>query len=57
MKTYTVTITTRYKMDLDNLEDCRREISEGYELATLPAFIPENSIEFLESDITYEEQD
>lgn len=56
MKTYEVTITTRYKMELAQLEDHRRDIAREYEVATLPPFVPEESVEFLESDITFEEQ-
>jgi hypothetical protein len=57
MGTYAVTIVTRYKVEIENLEKSRRQISQDYEVATLPSIIPEDNIEYVDSHITYEQED
>lgn len=54
MAKYTVTITAQYEIDIEDFERDRLAISEGY---TLPEFpnLPEEAVEFLGGDITYEE--
>jgi len=55
MAKYEITITARYLVELDNLDSVRQSITEGYENPILPAFIPEDSIEYLDGSITYKE--
>jgi hypothetical protein len=55
MPKYTVTITAQYEIDIEDLERDREAITEGYTLPEFPDFIPEDAIEFLGGDITYEE--
>jgi hypothetical protein len=57
MGTYAVTIVTRYKVEIENLEKSRRQISQDYEVATLPSIILEDNIEYVDSHITYEQED
>ena len=54
MTSYTITISTRYEVEIDDLEKVRRKIADEYEVAMLPKFIPEEDTEFLEATITYE---
>lgn len=55
MPKYTVTITAQYEVEIENLEHDREAISLGYTLPEFPSFIPEDAIEYLGGDITYEE--
>ena len=55
MAKYKITIQARYLVELDDLDTVRQQITEGYENPVLPAFIPENSVEYLDGAITYEE--
>lgn len=54
MSKYEVTITARYLVDIEDLEHDRERITMGYENPTLPDFIPEDAIEYLDGAITYE---
>jgi hypothetical protein len=55
MSKHIITIVTRYEVELENLERDRISITEGYEVAVLPSFIDEESVEYLDGSITYEE--
>lgn len=55
MPKYTVTITAQFEVDIEDLERDRELISLGYTLPEFPSFIPEDAIEYLGGDITYEE--
>lgn len=55
MPKYTVTITAQFEVDIEDLERDREVISLGYYLPEFPSFIPEDAIEYLGGDITYEE--
>lgn len=52
---YEITITARYLVEIDDLEKVRQDITDGYENPVLPSFIPEDSVEYLDGSITYEE--
>lgn len=52
MAKYTITIQSRYLVDVDS--DKLEQITEEYENAILPAFIPEDSVEYLDGFITYD---
>jgi hypothetical protein len=56
MPRYEITIQARYVVELDDLESVREQITDGYENPVLPAFIPEDRIEYLDGSITYEEE-
>jgi hypothetical protein len=56
MAKYEITIQARYLVELDDLDSVRQRITEEYENPILPAFIPEDSVEYLDGSITYEEQ-
>jgi hypothetical protein len=55
MPKYEITIQARYLVEIDDLDKVREQITNGYENPTLPAFIPEDSVEYLDGSITYEE--
>ena len=55
MAKYEITIQARYLVELDDLASVRERITEGYENPVLPAFISEDSVEYLDGSITYEE--
>lgn len=55
MAKYAITIQARYLVELDDLASVRERITEEYENPVLPAFIPEDSVEYLDGSITYEE--
>jgi hypothetical protein len=54
MNTYTVTIVTRYALEIGDLESYRKQITDNYEPAQLPSFLGEENVEFLDGSITYE---
>ena len=54
LNTYTVTIVTRYALEIGDLESYRKQISENYEPALLPSFLGDENIEFIDGSITYE---
>ena len=54
MPKYEITIITRYLVELDDLHSVRERITEEYENATLPAFIPEKNVEYLDGSIIYD---
>jgi hypothetical protein len=56
MAKYEITIQARYLVELEDLASVRERITEEYENPTLPAFIPEDSVEYLDGSITYEEK-
>jgi hypothetical protein len=56
MAKYAITIQARYLVELDDLASVRERITEEYENPVLPAFIPEDSVEYLDGFITYEEE-
>ena len=55
MAKYEITITARYLVELDDLASIRERITNEYENPTLPAFISEDSVEYLDGSITYKE--
>jgi hypothetical protein len=55
MSKYEITIKARYLVEIDDLDKVRQQITDGYENPTLPAFIPEDNIEYIDGSITYEE--
>ena len=55
MAKYEITIQARYLVELDDLASVRERITEEYENPVLPAFIDEDSVEYLDGFITYEE--
>jgi hypothetical protein len=56
MPKYEITIQARYLVEIDNLSEVREQITNGYENPTLPAFIPEDSVEYLDGFISYEKK-
>jgi hypothetical protein len=56
MAKYEITIQARYLVELDDLDNVRERITDEYENPTLPAFIPEDSVEYLDGFITYKEE-
>jgi hypothetical protein len=54
MAKYEITIQARYLVELDNFHEVRERITEEYENPVLPAFIPEDNIEYLDGSITYD---
>jgi hypothetical protein len=55
MSKYEITITARYLVEIDNLDEVRQTITDGYENPVLPNIIPEENIEYVDGKITYEE--
>lgn len=55
MPRYEITIQARYVVELEDLESVRQQITDGYENPVLPAFIPEDRVEYLDGSINYEE--
>lgn len=49
---YTITIQSRYVVDVDS--DKLEQITEEYENAILPSFIPEENVEYLDGFISYD---
>lgn len=56
MAKYEITIQARYLVELDDLDSVRERITNEYENPTLPEFIPEDSVEYLDGFITYKEE-
>ena len=54
MSTVTITIVTRYKVELEDLKRDQRQITENYEPAILPSFLGDDNVEFLDGSITYD---
>lgn len=52
MAKYTITIQSRYVVDVDS--DKLEQITEEYENAILPSFIPEENVEYLDGFISYD---
>lgn len=57
MPKYEITITATYLVDLEDLERDRYRITMEYENPTLPTFIPEDAIEYVDGSITYKEME
>lgn len=55
MSKYEITITARYLVEIDNLDEVRQIITDGYENPVLPNIIPEENIEYVDGKIIYEE--
>lgn len=56
MEKYTVTIVTRYEVELPNLDDdTRKYIYDNYESASLP--VEYQDAEYLDGSITYEKSE
>lgn len=56
MPKYEITIQARYLVEIDNLSEVREHITNGYENPTLPAFIAEDRVEYLDGFISYEKR-
>lgn len=52
MAKYVITIQSRYLVEID--KDKLDQITEEYENAILPSFIPEEDVEYLDGFITYD---
>ena len=56
MSKYVITIQSRYLVEIDSnkLEQITEQITEEYENAILPSFIPEEDVEYLDGFIAYD---